>query len=181
MDIFSYLQIMICIRDKQCAAIVTPKLIQNDNKQQVHKDVLKKVFEKGNKTAFVFENELYLLRSLDDLSNNEIKTFVSTNTDWDILILSEIDKPTIKLDNFNYIKKLQDDKTFNESYVYIASARFAQKMNDPNATIQTYVYDKPFLKNLSVEHSSNKYVVGEITNIKTLSEIEIKYTWSELA
>jgi hypothetical protein len=181
MDIFSYLEMMICIRDKQCAPIVTPKLVQNDNKQQVHKDVLKKVFDKGHKTVFIFENELYLLRGLDDLSNNEIKTFIGTNNDWDIMILSEIDKPTIKLDEFSYIKKLQDNKTFNESYVYIASARFAQKMNDPNATIETYVYDRPFLKNLTVDHPSNKYVIGEITNISSLNQVEIKYRWSELA
>ena len=181
MDIFSYLQIMICVRDKQCTPIVTPKLIQNDNKQQVHKDILKKIFDKGHQTAFVFENELYLLRSLDDLSNNEIKTFVTTNQDWDILVLSSIDKPLIKLDNFSYIKKLQDNKTFDESCVYIASARFLQKMDDPNANIETYVYDRPFLKNLTVPHPSGKYVVGQITNITALNQIEIKYTWSELA
>ena len=180
MDIFSYLQIMICIRDKQCVPIVTPKLIQGDNKQQIHKDILKKVFDMGHKNAFVFENELYLFRTLDDLTDNEIKTFVSTNNDWDILVLSKTDKPSIKLDNYNYIKKIEGT-TFDESNVYIASARFAQKFDDPNATIETYLYDRPFLQSMTVPVPSGKYVAGRVTNISALKEGAIKYTWSELA
>lgn len=182
MDIFSYLQTMICIRDKQCTPIVTPKMVESSDKKQVHKKVLAKFFAQGSPVVFVFENELYLSRAIDDIANNEIKTFVTTNNTWDILVLSAVSDDIVKLpvDNYTFMKKLQDDKTFNESYIYIASARFAQKMNDPNASIETYVYDRPFVKNLTVDHSSNKFVIGQITNITELNQVEIKYTWSEV-
>ena len=174
---------MICIRDKQCTPIVTPKLIESNDKKQVHKNILAKCFAQGSPVVFVFENELYLSRGLDDLTNNEIKTFVTTNDTWDILILSAVPDDIVKLsvDNYTFMKKLKDDKTFDESYIYIASARFGQKMNDPEAKLETYVYDRPFVKNLQLEHSSNKYVVGQISNITKLNQIEIKYTWSEVA
>ena len=173
---------MICIRDKQCTPIVTPKLIESNDKKQLHKNMLAKFFAQGSQVVFVFENELYLSRTLDDLTNNEIKTFVTTNKTWDVLILSVVPDDIVKLslDNYTFMKRIQDDKMFDESYIYIASARFAQKMNDPDASIETYVYDRPFVKNLKVEHSSNKYVVGEITNITKLNQVEIKYTWSEV-
>lgn len=54
--------------------------------------------------------------------------------------------------------------------------------NNDMSTIQSYVYTNPFLDNLSTnpKHKQDLYTVGIVTNINTLKEGEVKYSWNEL-
>lgn len=181
MDIFTYIPIIIGIRNDDFSPLITPKTIRENNKHTLHKRLLISLHNfHSYPCALIFENELYLTRNLADINNNEIKQFITTNTDWDVLVLSEINEPHTDVDGYDIVKKITNNTTLFDSHVYLVSARFMQKVkNNTLSDIQTYMYSLPFLSNVTSNCTSNKYTIGRITDISILRRQELKYRWSE--
>lgn len=183
MDIFNYIPFVVAIRNEDFTPILTLKTVTDTDKINIHKRLLCTLAVLGAPCALVFENEIYLTRSLVDLMHNEIKTFVTTNMSWDIIILSEYHGfSTENVSGYNFIEKIKDTTTFPHEQIYIASSRFMQKVqsNQLMTDIQVYTYNSPFVANLKTQCKSNKYSIGRITNITTLGDTEIKYKWNEI-
>ncbi len=179
--LFPYLSLIVGIRDDEVSHIVTPNTIHEINPQEVHKKLLAKLANDGISTVLVFENELYLTRDLGDVNNNEIATFIATNNTWDLLILSPFSSyRTLKESGYTLISKLLDTTTFNSNSIYIASNRFMNKVkNNDLSFIQTYKYDSPFLNHIQNKFTHNKFTIGKISDINTLSVRDFKYKWND--
>lgn len=184
MEIFSYLPVLVGIRNSDFTPIVAKGTVISNNKEDIHKRLLIKLSNMGYPAAMIFENELFLLRDLGNITNNEIKTLLTTNNTWDMIILSPfIISSSSPVNGFNILRKIDDTSTFFHSNIYIASSRLMQKIKNNNmSTIESYVYTDPFLDNLSTNptHKQNSYTVGIISNIETLKEGDVKYSWREL-
>lgn len=186
MDIFKYISIIIGIRNDDFTPLLTPRTVYENDRINLHKRVLKKLHNMSMQCALIFENEIYLKRSLADINNNEIKTFVQTNSDWDILIISELKTPIqlTDVDGYNLIKQITQQNDFANFYpnIYIVSSNFMTKVvnNQPTDNINIYVYTTPFLENLHTNCKKKKYTVGAVTNISILQTVEVKYIWREL-
>ena len=183
MEIFSYLPVLVGIRNSDFTPIVAKGTVNSHNKEDIHKRLLIKLSNMGYPAAMVFENELFLLRDLGNITNNEIKTLLTTNNTWDIIILSPFTINSSPINGYNILRKIDDTSTFFYSNIYIASSRFMQKIKNNNLSIiESYIYTNPFLDNLSTnpKHKQDLYTVGIVSNIDTLKEGEVKYSWNEL-
>ena len=181
MDIFSYLPVIVGVRAKDFTPVLATPTVSNDL-ESIHKQLLIKLHSQGYPCALVFQNELYLMRNLLDINNNEIKTFLTSTPDWDILIVSPFTAQSFLVPGFEYIEKVDNTSDFFYSEIYIASEKFMEKIKTNNITnIQTYVYTRPFLQDVDSKSSSHTYTVGRITDIIYLRAQEIKYKWNEYA
>jgi hypothetical protein len=180
-SIFGYISSIYSVRDKKSVPFYSPAGAVFDTLDNVHKSVLKHSYDKGDASAMIFENEMSLTRNLEDVNNNEIKTFLITNTDWDILILGQNNLPNVELvEGFTRIYKL-NDSSYNTRYIYIASRRFMQKIkNGDISSISTYVYKPTFITNFAIDVNANVYQVGLITDIMYANVLDVKYKWSPL-
>ena len=179
MDIFSYIPVIVGVRAKDFTPVLTRATVTGDL-ESVHKRLLTKLHSQGYPCAMVFQNELYLMRSLQDLNNNEIKTFLMTNPAWDVLILSPFVAQANAVPGMQFIQKVDNSSDFFCGEIYIASERFMEKVTTNNmGDIQTYVYTKPFLQDMDSTSSSQDYTIGHISNIIHLRPQDIKYTWNE--
>jgi hypothetical protein len=178
--IFDYLSAIYGIRNTKNTPFIASQYKIQKSLVNVHLDILKYSYDHSASTALIYENELSLIRDLEDVTNNEIKQFMMTNPDWDILIigLNEIVNKTLQ-NGYTRIYKVNDSTTFYSQYAYIASRRFMQKAKTNNlASLNTYLYTPTFAKNLGNTSTSNIYTVGLATNILLADSINMKYTWT---
>lgn len=186
MDILKYIPIIVGIRNHDFTTLITPQTITDNDLCNIHKRVIKKFHDINMPCGLIFENEIYLTRNLANINNNEIKTFVQTNSDWDILVISDLKTATTlnAVDGYSRIKQITEKNNFSNYYnhIYIVSARFMTKVVNDESTdnINLYVYTAPFLDNLKTKSKVNKYTIGEVTDISILNAIQVKYTWREL-
>lgn len=177
MDIFKYIPIIVGVRAKDFSPVLSTKKIIG-TLENVHKRLLIKLHKQGYSCALVFQNELYLLRNLQDINNNEIKTFISSVPNWDILIMSPLNSNSYEVPGFQFIRKLDNNTDFFSEEIYIVSERFMKKVEDEALwNINTYIYTKPFLQDLDSHVKSNEYTIGRITDINHMSQGELKYKW----
>jgi len=184
MEIFNYLPALVGIKNSDFTPILAKGTIKESSKLVVHKRLLTKLAENNYAATMVFENELYLLRNLKDINNNEIQKLITTNNSWDIIILNPFNESSsTPIEGYNIIKKINDTSTFFCSYIYIASANFLQKVKYQNLNnIESYVYTDPFLNNLKSSPTTkvDTYTTGFVTDITTLELGDVKYSWHEI-
>ena len=179
MDIFSYIPVIIGVRAKDFSPVFTTTKVEDDL-ENVHKRLLMKLHQQGYPCALVFQNELYLMRNLLDINNNEIKTFVTSNPNWDVLIMSPFSAESLEVPGFEYIRKVDNNSDFFFGEIYIASEKFMKKIKDNELwNINTYMYTQPFMQDLDSSHASNEYTIGRIIDIDHIKAGEIKYRWSD--
>lgn len=187
MEILNYLPIIAGIKNSDFTPIFARGTIRNTDKIDIHKRLLTKLCDSNYPVAMVFSNELFLLRNLRDITNNEIKKLITTNSTWDVLILNPFDlilNSTSPIEGYNIIKKINDSSSFFYNQVYIASARFMQKIkNNDISNIESFIYIDPFVQHMHTTPLNNKnmYIVGAISNIKTIKVEEIIYSWNKLS
>jgi hypothetical protein len=181
MELFEYIPVIIGIRNDDFSPLITPRTITENNKRNLHVRVLSKLRNDGYPCGLVFQNELYVTRSLRDLTNNEIHRLITTNTTWDMIILSDCPNTSLQaVPGYEILKKSADTSTFKYTSIYLASARLMEKAHLGNLTdLQVYVYSDPFLANIETSCKSNKYTVGRVTNIKLLGIQDVKYAWHD--
>lgn len=183
-NILSYIPSIFCIRNDKFVPFRTSGAVPT-NLLACHKNILTYCFDKGLQAAMIFENELSMLRDLEDINNNEIKTFLQSNTDWDMLIIgvNEItDCSPVK--GYSRISVLNNTNKFITSYVYIASRRLMDKIKrNDRSEVKTYVYSPSFLTNMKdVDSSSLKaYLFGEVTNINIANTEKVSYNWHAIS
>lgn len=186
MNILQYIPIIVSIRNNEYFHFKDQNTIENTNLQDVHKRLLIKLHNDNYPVALVFNNELLIDREIGkqygSIDNNEIKNFILNNNTWDIIIISKLTNPNYSdIDGYTYMKKLNDNTTFHYNSVYIASARFFNKVFNNNfVDIQNYYYTVPFLNNIESIIQNPYYTVGYITNIDSLQPFDIKYNWTEM-
>jgi hypothetical protein len=184
MEIFNYIPIIIGIKNSDFTMILAKGTIKNINEIDIHKRLLSKLYDDHYDVAMIFSNEIFLLRAMGNINNNEIKNFITTNTTWDLLVLNPFDSalnPISSVDGYNIIKKIDNTSTFFYNQIYIASYRFMQKIKNNNISIiESYVYTDPFLQYMQSTKTINLYTVGIITNITTLKTDNIIYSWNEI-
>jgi hypothetical protein len=181
---FQYLGGIFSIRDSASTLIVDNRAITATDPVTVHKMLMTYLYNKGTYiNALVHEDEIALLRDLGNITDNEIKTFLSTFTNWDILILSVYNvKDLVSVPGYTIVKKSSSATTFNDTYVYIASRQFMQKAASNDFTnLQTYVYTNPFLDSFSKNTHSNKYIVSQVVGLDNLDSVEAHYKWREIS
>lgn len=179
-NIFTYVPIMTGIINDLFSHFKTQNTITDNNIKNIHTRLLSKLYDNNIPCALIFENELSLTRNIADVNNNEIKSFVETNTDWDILYVSNVNKLSTKISGFTFIEKINDNTTYDNNAVYLASSRFmAKAKNNDMAVLNVYKYNKPFITNLIIPVTSNKYTIGKINHIFKLQESTLKYSWTE--
>jgi hypothetical protein len=178
---FPYLPILIGIRNDKFTHLITPRTITETSLQNVHLRVLKRLADLPYSCSLIFENELFLLRPLRNIYDNEIEDFVTGDETWDVLIVSPFNESTLQdVPNHTLIKKVTDTSRFYYDNIYIASSRFMQKVKSNNlSNIQTYVYSDPFLENMTGPSLNNKYSIGYVVNIELLGVDELRYKWKE--
>ena len=177
MDIFGYIPIIMGVRAKDFSPVISTKKIAGDL-ESIHKKLLVKLKKQGYPCALVFQNELYLMRDLLDINNNEIKTFLTTVPNWDVLIMSPFDANTFEVPGFQYIRKVDNDNEFFCGEIYIASEKFMKKVEDDAVwNINTYIYTTPFMQDLDSISTANEYTLGRIVDIDHIRAGEIKYKW----
>lgn len=88
--------------------------IYTDNITNVHNKLLAKLNDDNIHPALIFENEIMMLQDITDNIRNEIFDFISTNTTWDIIIVSPIQNVSLTPISGN-ISKLNDNTTFYHS------------------------------------------------------------------
>ena len=181
MSLFSYISLIVGIRDDEVSHIVTPNTIYESNPQNVHKKLLAKLADDGVNSILVFENELLLTRPMGDINNNEIETFMAANNTWDLILLSPFNlAKSTKEPGYTLMSKVLDTTTFYSSYIYLASHRFMTKLkNNDLSSIQTYKYDSPFLNHIQNKFNHNKFTIGKISNIVSLTVRDLKYKWND--
>lgn len=176
---FEYLSGIFGIRSAGNIPFIASQYKMTKSLRDVHFDVLKYGYDNGLNTALIYENELSLLRDLEDVTNNEIKNFMIGNTDWDIVLIGYNEIPFKSLVNgFTRIFKVNDASTFYSQHAYIASKRFMQKAKTGNlTTINTYLYSPTFLKNIGNVATSQIYTVGLINDIIEADDLTLRYKW----
>jgi len=113
----------------------------------IHKAILSKAFDDGNRSALIFENELYYTIPISDLNNNVLKYFLLNNTTWDMMILSpHTDLTTTPVDGYANINLLTGN-TFHADKIYLASRRLMAKAKNNNmSNIVTFYYSFNFIR-----------------------------------
>jgi hypothetical protein len=186
--ISQYVDGIFSIKDSSDSVYTDALSITSSDSQTVHKILLSYVVNKPNvNNILVFDNELLLSRPLENVADNEIKTFLDTFPPvWDLLILSPYAGTDLEdIPAYNIIKKATSMTTFhNGEYVYIASKQLMWKIYDTSAILNTYVYTRPFLSSSlkSTEPITDKYLIAEVMGIITASSdpAKISYEWRAL-
>jgi hypothetical protein len=180
--ILSYLDAIFSIRDLESIRISSQDAILNEPLNDVHRDLLKYCYLKNYNNAFIFNNEISLIRDLEDTANNEIVSFIQTNIDWDLIIIGINELTDITLiDGYTRIYKLNDTTTFHNEFGYIASKQFMEKViNNQLTDLNTYVYKPTFLNNTPSQSTSEQYIVTQADNLSVVEEDHIKYVWNEI-
>jgi hypothetical protein len=180
--IFDYLSGLFCIRSSGNTPFIATQFKLSKPLRNVHLDVLKYCYDNGYSTALIYENELSIIRDLEDINNNEIKNFMLSNTDWDIMLIGVNEIPYTSLVNgYTRVFKVNDASTFYSNYVYIASRRFMQKAKTNNLTsINTYLYRPTFITNIGNIPKASVYTVGTVTDIIEVDDSMLKYKWTPL-
>ena len=180
--ILSYLDAIFSIRSIENIPIVYDKAVLHESLRDVHLDLLRYCNTKNYNNAFIFTNEISLIRDLEDTVNNEIVAFITTNIDWDVLIIGINELPNISLiDGYTRIYKFGDTTSFHNEFGYIASKRFMEKVASNNLEIiNTYIYKPTFLNNSPIESTSEKYVVTQADNLSIVEADHIQYRWNEI-
>lgn len=178
-EIMKYITGMYCVRDDKFNALKNLSEFIATNLTDIHKKIIEKAHDNGNANAMIFQNELFFIRKLGDVNNNEVKTFLGTNQTWDVLILnSRKDLPLIPLDGYSHVHRV-NTTTFNINRVYLVSNRFMQKVKNNDLTnVETYYYDDPFIDGIATNVDAKKVIAGKVESIQRLSNEQIKYTWS---
>jgi hypothetical protein len=182
MDILNYIPVIISLRSQKFTPFKANNPVVNNDKKEVHKAVLRRLNQEDYPVAMIYENELTLSRSLEDVSNNEIKAFVTQNQDWDILILSACNLPSSLVDGYSRIEKVSTSQGFEYDFenIYIVSKRFMQKVqNNDLSNIELYLYNSPFLTYPKMGPEVSTFVMGKTENINEVSMRKISYTWKE--
>lgn len=181
MDLFSYLPIVVAIRTDDFSHLHTTKTITETDPLNIHIKLLSKLHDDNFSAAAIFENEIYVTRQLHDISNNDMKTFLLTNTDWDMLIVSDYPETTsTPIEGLTLVAKAQDT-TFRHDKVYLASSRMMLKAKNNDLTnLQIYKYTSPFIEHVNYVGKSNNYTVCRVTGINLLDTSDVKYKWIEM-
>lgn len=185
-NIFNYIPEIYCIRTKKYLPFAS-KYIQSSSLFNLHKQLLSNLADQNVHACMVFENEIYLIRELLDVNNNEIKDFIMTNTDWDMLIIGQNNIQDITpVQNFSRIFKFNDSTQLLTSYVYIASYRLLNKIKNNNRSdLSTYIYSPTFISNIeqsssSTVKNSDHYMIGHVTDITSANMETVKYKWTPI-
>ncbi len=179
MDIFSYIPVIYSVRIQKFTPFKARNPISN-TRENVHKTLASYMFDNNVPCAMIYDNELTVLRNIGDVNNNEIKSFITTNNIWDVLILSKCSEPSALVENFNLIEKLDNETNFKFNYVYLISNRFMQKIKNNDLTnIKIYKYNQPFLEYANMTDSTNVFTIGKVEQIKNISSEKLSYTWKE--
>lgn len=177
---FHYLDGIFAIRNSNFSVFNDGNTISANSTISVHELLLSNLSNKSKKNALVFNNEISLLRELGNISDNEIKVFLSTFTNWDLLVLSPY-KGTdlVGVPNYSVVKKANNLVTFTDKYVYIASSQFMKKVKDNDIdNIQTYIYTNPFLEAIySNSSNTDKYIVSQVTELNNATSTNVSYKW----
>ena len=88
-ELFQYINALYCIRESKFTPFHNKNVTTVTDMAATHKAIISRAYDDGNRTAMLFENELYFTRVIGDVNNNEIKTFLGTNTSWDVIILNK--------------------------------------------------------------------------------------------
>jgi hypothetical protein len=177
--IFNYLSSIHSIRNINNTPLAPSQFIISKPLPDIHFDLFKYTYDQGDNTTLIYENEVTLIRNLEDISNNEIRTLILTNNDWDIIIVGDnnIDNKTLQ-DGYKYIYKVNDN-VFHSQFAYIASRRFMQKVkNNDISTINTYLYTPTFLTTVSVPSTSTQHIIGTVLLINHADTLHFNYHWS---
>ena len=186
--ISQYIDGIFSIKDSSDSVYTDALSITAPNSQTVHKMLLSYVVNKPTvHNILVFDNELLLSRPLENVADNEIKTFLDTFPPiWDLLILSPYSGTDLEdVPAYNIIKKATSMTTFHDGeYVYIASKQLMWKIYDASAVLNTYVYTRPFLSSSvkSIEPITDKYLIAEVLGIisAVADPPKISYEWRAL-
>lgn len=187
--ISQYIDGIFSIKDSSDSVYTDALSITAPNSQTVHKMLLSYVVNKPTvHNILVFDNELLLSRPLENVADNEIKTFLDTFPPiWDLLILSPYSGTDLEdVPAYNIIKKATSMTTFHDGeYVYIASKQLMWKIYDASAVLNTYVYTRPFLSSSvkSIEPITDKYLIAEVLGIisAVADPPKISYEWRSLS
>lgn len=178
-NIFTYVPIILGIINDVHSHFKTRNTITDNNIKNIHTRLLSKLYDNNIPCALIYENELSLTRNIADVNNNEIKNFVSTNVDWDILYIGNISEPSTAIDGYSFIEKLSTTQ-YDNHVVYLASSRLMEKAKNNNlTTLNVYKYNSPFITNLILPVQSNRYTIGRVNHIFKLQANTIKYSWVE--
>lgn len=147
----------------------------------VHKSVIIKAYDAGYNNAMIFQNELYFIRNLGDINNNEVKTFLGTNTTWDMLILS----PNAGLSTSSYLDYVHVKKVnrtdFHFDQVYLVSRRLMEKIKlNSIADVETYLYSNPFVNSIVDNSTTHNVSICKVSDIVVVKDEVIKYKWSRV-
>jgi hypothetical protein len=180
---FSYLDGIYAVRNSTFARINDPRTVIADSPLSVHKLLLTSL-NKSAKNALIYNNEISLVRELGDISDNEIKMFLSTFNDWDILVLSPYkDSDLVDVPDYTIVKKAKESLDFSDKHIYIASKQFMTKVENNNISdLKVYVYSNPFLKLMyeNAVSSSDKYLVSQVIELDSASATRLAYKWQPI-
>jgi len=178
MSVLSLIPYVFSIRDASYSHIDAGNSILSSNVADVHKQLLSSLADKSIPLALVFQNELVFSRNLEDINNNEIKTFLETNADWDLLILGTYSQnDTHLVDGFTRIFKIDNTTQFQNELVYIASARFMNKIKNNETSFVKYLYTPSFIQNINIPMTTQHYVISKVENVLNLTGGNLKYIW----
>jgi hypothetical protein len=183
---FQYLGGIFAVRNTGSLAIVDSRAVTASDAATIHKMLLTDLYHVGTyNNAMIHENEISLLRNLGNITDNEIKKFLGTFTNWDVLILSVYSvSDLIDVPGYTTVKKSSSATTFYHNYVYIASKQFMQKAAANDFTnLQTYIYTNPFLETFSNKNApvTDKYIVSQVVGLDNLDSTEAHYKWREIS
>lgn len=182
MSVLSIIPYVFSIRDASYSHIDAGNNIDASSVVDVHKQLLSTLANKSIPLALVFQNELLFSRNLEDINNNEIKSFLETNSDWDILILGKYSQNDVTVvDGFSRIYRIANTSQFQNELVYIASARFMNKIKNNESSFVKYVYSPSFIENIQVPMTTHNYVISKIDNVIKATGGNLKYVWSTYA
>jgi hypothetical protein len=181
--IFDYLDAIFSIQIVEKLKMIYKRAILNESLDLVHLDLLKYCNLQNYNNAFIFTNQISLISDVEEVTNNEIISFIKSNIDWDILVIgiNGLTNTTL-LDGYTRIYKLNNDTTtFYSEYGYIASKQFMEKVANNNLEIiNTYVLQPTFLNITSAQSISDRYIVTKASNLSITEEKNILYMWSEI-
>jgi hypothetical protein len=179
MSMFEYLNGVFCIRDSKFYVIHDAYTVNETDPKAVHLKLLNKLYWNNVNAVMVYENELIVRRRLGDITNNEIKNFMTSNSDWDVILLSPFTGLSYPIEGYSILQQVNSNQ-FDMSSVYIVSRRGMAKLINNMSNLNIFVYLDNFLDNMkSAPADQHHYTVGQITNIGHLERNDAKYTWVE--
>lgn len=194
MDLFQYIDSIMCIKylvqEHFTNSSFTTSLM-NMSLEQVHAQIARYAHTNPRlNVVLVFDNDVQLMKNLTGsdinlLVNNECKSFMTTNTDWDLIVIDDLPdasayNPTL-VDGYNYVFKLDNSIRFPNVYQfpYIMSRRFINKVvaNDMTS-LNVYYYQPAILRRFKPFSLPNPiYTIGVITRLYMLTSSTLKYKW----